>query len=84
TRYTVLLRNNDRKSRPLMNGLINEMSPLPTEARRSITFDRGFEFMSCHMFQGVFLPPALASQSVCLLRWPLAGCLRRSRLGTGR
>ncbi|MEI4264341.1 IS30 family transposase, partial [Roseovarius sp. D0-M9] len=35
TRYTVLLRNNDRKSRPLMNGLINEMSPLPTEARRS-------------------------------------------------
>lgn len=46
TRYTVLLRNNDRKSRPLMNRLINEMSPLPPEARRSITFDRGFEFMS--------------------------------------
>ncbi|MEP2984110.1 MAG: IS30 family transposase [Sulfitobacter sp.] len=46
TRYTVLLRNNDRKSRPLMNRLINEMSPLPSEARRSITFDRGFEFTS--------------------------------------
>lgn len=46
TRYTVLLRNNDRKSRPLMNKLINEMSPLPVEARRSITFDRGFEFTS--------------------------------------
>ncbi len=46
TRYTVLLRNNDRKSLPLMNRLINEMSPLPTEARRSITFDRGFEFTS--------------------------------------
>lgn len=46
TRYTVLLRNNDRKSRPLMDRLINEMSPLPSEARRSITFDRGFEFTS--------------------------------------
>ncbi|WP_394199099.1 IS30 family transposase [Litoreibacter albidus] len=46
TRYTVLLRNNDRKSRPLMNKLVNEMSPLPADARRSITFDRGFEFTS--------------------------------------
>lgn len=46
TRYTLQLRNNDRKSRPLMNKLINEMSPLPAEARRSITFDRGFEFTS--------------------------------------
>lgn len=44
TRYTVLLRNNDRKSRPLMSRMIHEMSPLPAEARRSITFDRGFEF----------------------------------------
>ena len=31
TRYTVLLRNNDRKSRPLMNRLIHEMSPLPAD-----------------------------------------------------
>jgi len=46
TRYTLLLRNNDRKSRPLMNKPINEMSPLPANARRSITFDRGFEFTS--------------------------------------
>ncbi|MCZ0964229.1 IS30 family transposase [Paracoccus sp. EF6] len=46
TRYTVLLRNNDRKSRPLMNRLIQEMSPLPAEARRSITFDRGLEFVA--------------------------------------
>ena len=46
TRYTVLLRNHDRKSRPLMNKLINEMSPLPANARRSITFDRGLEFSS--------------------------------------
>lgn len=29
TRYTVLLRNNDRKSRPLMNRLITHLSPAP-------------------------------------------------------
>ena len=44
TRYTVLLRNNDRKSRPHMNRLIIKMSHLPAEARRSIAFDCGFEF----------------------------------------
>lgn len=46
TRYTALLRNNDRKSRPLMSRMIQEMSPLPAHARRSITFDRGLEFVS--------------------------------------
>ena len=46
TRYTILLRNNIRKSRPLMNKLIHTMSPVPAEARPSITFDRGFEFTS--------------------------------------
>ena len=46
TRYIVLLCNNDRKSKPLMNRLIHEMSPLPAEARRSITFDRGLEFVA--------------------------------------
>ena len=46
TRYTLLFRNNDRRSKPIMNRIINEMSPLPQAARRSITFDRGFEFIS--------------------------------------
>tara|TARA_R110002110_G_scaffold415559_1_gene650655 strand:- start:14138 stop:15145 length:1008 start_codon:yes stop_codon:yes gene_type:complete len=46
TRYTLLFRNNDRKSKPIMNRLIAELSPLPHSARRSITFDRGFEFTS--------------------------------------
>lgn len=44
SRFTVLLKNNDRTSRPIMNQLINMLSPLPFEARRSITFDRGTEF----------------------------------------
>lgn len=44
TRYAVLFRNNDRSSTHFMNALMNVMEPLPQPARRSITFDRGFEF----------------------------------------
>ena len=64
TRRTVPLRNNDRKSRPLMNRLIHGMSPLPAEARRSITFDRGLEFVALaragngHGHEGLVLRPA--------------------------
>ncbi|WP_314188463.1 IS30 family transposase [Paracoccus yeei] len=46
SRYTVLWRNNDRRSGPLMNSLINLLAPLPTKARQSLTFDRGLEFVS--------------------------------------
>ena len=46
SRYTVLFRNNDRQSKPIMGRLINELSTLPHSARQSITFDRGFEFVS--------------------------------------
>jgi IS30 family transposase len=44
SRFTVFLRNNDRQSRSIMDGLIDVLSPLPHVARRSITFDRGTEF----------------------------------------
>lgn len=44
TRFAVLFRNNDRSSTHLMNKLMDVMEPLPQTARRSITFDRGFEF----------------------------------------
>ncbi|WP_299657952.1 IS30 family transposase [uncultured Tateyamaria sp.] len=44
TRYAVLFRNNDRSSTHLMNKLMDVMEPLPQPARRSITFDWGFEF----------------------------------------
>ena len=44
SRYVVLFRNNDRQSKPIMGRLIDELAPLPAEARRSITFDRGSEF----------------------------------------
>lgn len=46
TRFTVVFRNNDRRSKPIMNRLIDLMSPLPQYARRSLTFDRGLEFVS--------------------------------------
>jgi len=41
SRYSLLFRNNDRQSKPVMNEIINALAPLPFEARRSITFDRG-------------------------------------------
>lgn len=44
SRFAVFLRNNDRQSKPIMDGLIEALAPLPAAARRSITFDRGTEF----------------------------------------
>jgi IS30 family transposase len=44
SRFSILLRNNDRQSRPVMEGLIGVLQTLPQSARRSITFDRGTEF----------------------------------------
>ena len=46
TRRVVLFRNNDRRSKPIMGRLIDALAPLPAQARRSITFDRGLEFVS--------------------------------------
>jgi len=46
SRFTVLLKNADRKSKAVMDGIISGLSPLPFTARRSITFDRGFEFLA--------------------------------------
>lgn len=44
TRYTLLLRNPDRRARPLADAIITSLQPLPAKARQSITFDRGTEF----------------------------------------
>lgn len=46
SRFTLLFRNNDRRSRPIMNQLINHLGPLPAHARQSLTFDRGLEFVA--------------------------------------
>lgn len=44
SRFTVTMKNHDRQSKPVMEALIDGLSPLPADARRSITFDRGTEF----------------------------------------
>ncbi|MEI4264010.1 IS30 family transposase [Roseovarius sp. D0-M9] len=44
SRYTVVMRNEDRTSKPIMEALISGLAPLPADARQSITFDRGTEF----------------------------------------
>jgi transposase, IS30 family len=44
SRFAIFLRNNDRQSRPVMDGLVRALQVLPHLARRSITFDPGTEF----------------------------------------
>jgi IS30 family transposase len=44
SRYTVLIKNPSRHSRPIMDKIITAFSPLPAFARQSFTFDRGTEF----------------------------------------
>lgn len=45
SRFTVLLKNSNKKTKNVMDCLIDVMSTLPFMARRSVTFDRGSEFM---------------------------------------
>jgi IS30 family transposase len=46
SRYTLLMRNLDRQSMPLMEQIIVALASLPAGARQSFTFDRGTEFMA--------------------------------------
>ncbi len=43
-RFAVLFCNNDRSFTQFMRKLMEAMEPMPSEAHRTITFDRGFEF----------------------------------------
>ncbi|UXN67510.1 IS30 family transposase (plasmid) [Phyllobacterium sp. A18/5-2] len=44
SRYTVMIKNQSRHSRPIMDKIIETFSPLPSTARQSFTFDRGTKF----------------------------------------
>ncbi|ULJ74195.1 IS30 family transposase [Rhizobium gallicum] len=44
SRYTVVIKNRSRHSRPIIDKIVHAFSPLPSFARRSFTFDRGTEF----------------------------------------
>jgi IS30 family transposase len=46
SRYTVLLPNVDRRSAAVIGGIEVILAPFPPSARRTITFDRGTEFLS--------------------------------------
>ena len=54
SRYAVVMRNEDRTSKPIMDALIEGLAPLPADARQSITFDRGTEFSAWqHLKDGI-------------------------------
>ena len=44
SRFTVVLKNLVRQSKPVMESLLDSLSPLSANARLSITFERGTEF----------------------------------------
>ncbi len=54
SRYAVVMRNEDRRPKPIMEALIQGLAPLPADARQSITFDRGTELSAWrHLTAGV-------------------------------
>ncbi|ETX29548.1 IS30 family transposase [Roseivivax isoporae] len=46
SRFTVLLKNPSKRTQPVMGKIVKAMRDLPIAARRSVTFDRGSEFVS--------------------------------------
>ena len=46
SRFTVLLKNPDIRTKAVMGKIMKAIKDLPVSARRSITFDRGTEFVS--------------------------------------
>ena len=54
SRFAVVMRNEDRQSKPIMEALVQGLAPLPADARQSITFDRGTEFSAWrHLKAGI-------------------------------
>ena len=45
SRYTILAKNSNRRPIPVIGQIGNLLSKLPSHARETITFDRGFEFL---------------------------------------
>ena len=44
SRFTFLLPNEDKRSAAVITGIVGALRPLPEDARRTVTFDRGGEF----------------------------------------
>ncbi len=58
SRFTFLLPNEDKRSTAVVAGIGEALRPLPEEARRTITFDRGSEFAA---YPRLASAPAVAS-----------------------
>lgn len=52
SRFTVLLKNPSKRTKPVMGKVIRAIRDLPIAARKSIIFDRGTEFVSWPHLQG--------------------------------
>ena len=46
SRFSLLVRNPDRQSTPLVTGVLRALQAMPNQACQTITFDRGTEFAS--------------------------------------
>ncbi|MDB2408123.1 IS30 family transposase, partial [Jannaschia sp.] len=51
SRFTVILKNPNKRTKPVMGKIMKAIRDLPHQARRSITFDRGSEFVSWPQLQ---------------------------------
>jgi IS30 family transposase len=76
SRFTVLLRNNDRQSKEVMTGISNALTSLPFHAARSITFDRGTEFSAWPFLQAHLGVEVWHSNSPCSIFSPTANVFR--------
>ena len=45
SRFLVVLKNPEKRTKPIMAQIAKTLGPLPQKARRSVTFDRGSEFV---------------------------------------
>lgn len=50
-RYTLLLKNENKCSVPVMSKIRNKLTTLPLSARSSVTFDRGSEFLAYDLLE---------------------------------
>ncbi len=67
SRYTGMIKNPSRHSRPIMDKIIKTFSPLPSSARQSFTFDRGTEFAALPGFGRWHRRAQLVLRSQCTL-----------------
>ena len=86
SRFTVILKNPNKRTKPVMGKIMKSLKDLPLIARRSITFDRGTEFVSWPHLQAEigtqtwFCDPSSPSRDIAT-RYPAGQCMaeRHSR-----